>query len=185
MNDASLIQLFCDGNNSAFNTLVDRWQPRINRVAYRYFNSHDKAMDITQRTFIKVYKKLHTLDDYTAFRAWIYRIVNNLCLDETKRAGRRRSTGLEELNHHPFTHTDQRLQQKEWGALLQRALQELPAEQRMVIIMKEYEELKFREIAAALQISESTVKSRVYAGLRSLRTIFDQWNINQEALYYE
>ena len=184
--DEQLIQKFCGGNTGAFNRLVERWQTRIHRVAYRYFNSHDEASDITQKTFIKVYKKLHTLDDHGAFPAWIYRIANNLCRDEYKRAGRRHSASMEILKSDPVAVNDPDgpLQQQQLGQLLQQALQKLPPEQRMVVIMKEYEELKFREIAGVLAIPESTVKSRMYAGLRSLRGIFDQQNINKEAFYY-
>jgi RNA polymerase sigma-70 factor (ECF subfamily) len=185
--DAELIQKFCDGQTEAFNLLVERWQPRIHRVAYRYFNSHDEAMEITQKTFIKVYKKLYTLDDYAAFPAWIYRIANNLCRDETKRAGRRHPTSLAGLNNHLVAESiaDKQIHQKQLAIMLQQALQQLSPEQRMVVIMKEYEALKFTEIAAALGVPESTVKSRMYAGLTKLHGIFDQWNINKETLYYE
>lgn len=190
MNDAKLIQEFCNGNTQVFNQLVERWQPRIYRLAFRYFNSHDEAREITQKTFIRVYKKLSSLDDYAAFPAWIYRIAQNLCRDEAKRAGRRRSQPMDSLHQYPEEpsvagNPGQPLEQKELGRILQQALQQLPPEQRMVVIMKEYEELKFREIAEVLDLPESTVKSRVYYGLRSLRGIFDQWNINKESLYYE
>lgn len=186
MSDAQLIQAYCNGDSGAFGLLVERWQHRIHRVAYRYFNSHDEAMEITQKTFIKVYKKLDTLNDCERFAAWIYRIAHNLCLDETKRAGRRRASSLDAVPDRAAAATaDGTLKQKEWEKLLQLALQQLPDEQRMVIIMKEYEELKFREIADILELPESTVKSRLYYGLRTLRAVFNQWNINKDALYYE
>jgi len=190
LRDAELIEKFCRGDAQAFNRVVERWQPRIQAVAYRYFNSHDEAMEMTQKTFIRVYKKASTLDDYRKFKAWIYRIANNLCLDETKRAGRRRSSPVETLRNHPAAKLDgdnpeRPLHQKELEAILQKALQQLPPEQRMVIIMKEYQDLTFREIAEILEIPESTVKSRLYYGLQKLRDIFDQWNLNKENLYYE
>lgn len=186
MDDTQLIRAYCEGDTRAFNMLVERWQHRIHRVAYRYFDSHDEAMEITQKTFIRVYKNLRTLDDRSRFPAWIYRIANNLCLDESKRAGRRRSSPIEQAAPRAAAKTaDGTLEQKECEALLQQALQQLPPEQRLVVIMKEYEGLKFREIAEVLDLPESTVKSRMYYGLRALRGIFDQWNINKEALYYE
>lgn len=190
MNDAKLVQEFCNGNTQVFNQLVERWQPRIYRLAYRYFNSHDEAREITQKTFIRVYKKLSSLDDHTAFPAWIYRIAHNICRDETKRAGRRRSQPMATLKQYPELQSiaddpGRPVEQKELSQILQQALQQLPPEQRMVVIMKEYEELKFREIANVLDLPESTVKSRVYYGLQSLRGIFDQWNIKKESLYYE
>ncbi len=184
MNDVKLIENFCAGNIDAFNRLVERWQDRIHRLAYRYFASHDEAAEITQKTFIKVYRKINSLDDPSKFSSWIYRISNNLCLDETKRAGRRRSAPLETLGPRPVLHNaaDRSIQQKELGSILEMALKQLPPEQRMVVIMKEYEELKFREIAEILQEPESTVKSRMYYGLKSLRKIFKRWNIEMEEL---
>lgn len=190
MNDAQLVEEFRGGDIGAFNTLVDRWQQRIHRFAFRYFSSHDEAMEITQKTFIKAYKKLHTLDDAEKFPAWIYRIANNLCLDETKRAGRKRSAPMEALGPHPVANSiaenpARTIQQQELGSILQQALNQLPPEQRIVVIMKEYEGLKFREIAEILDEPENTVKSRMYYGLTSLRNIFEKWNIEMEALNYE
>ncbi len=190
MTDVKLIEEFRSGDNEAFNKIIERWQHRIHRFAYRYFSSHDEAMDITQKTFIKVYKKLHTLDDAEKFPAWIYRIANNLCLDESKRAGRRRSSSIEALADHPIADSrdskpDNLIHQHQLESILQLALNQLPAEQRVVVIMKEYEGLKFREIAEILEEPENTVKSRLYYGLKTLRKLFEQWNIELEALHYE
>lgn len=190
MNDAKLVEAFRSGDMNAFNALVERWQERIHRFAYRYFSSHDDAMEITQKTFIRAYRKLDSLEDTNKFSSWLYRIANNLCLDELKRAGRRRSSSMDALNEPRIAKSitenpDRPIQQKELGSLLQQALNQLPAEQRIVVIMKEYEGLKFREIAEILEEPENTVKSRMYYGLTSLRNIFEKWNIEMEALQYE
>lgn len=190
MTDAKLVKRFRNGDMEAFNCLVERWQQRIHRFAYRYFSSHDEAMEITQKTFIRAYKKLDTLDDAEKFQAWIFRIANNLCIDETKRAGRRRSTSMEALSDHPVANNDasnpeSKVQQRQLGSILQLALNQLPPEQRIVVIMKEFEELKFREIAEILDIPENTAKSRMYYGLKTLRKLFEQWNLELEALQYE
>lgn len=190
MTDAELVHNFCNGDTQAFNVLVERWQHRIHRLAYRYFTSHDEAMEITQKTFIKAYKRLHSLDNAEKFAPWIYRIANNLCLDETRRAGRRKSTRLEAVTTERIANSlaanpEHHLQHNELGLLLQQALEKLPPEQRIVVILKEYEELTFREIAEVLEEPENTVKSRMYYGLKKLRAIFDQWNINMEELNYE
>ena len=190
MTDAKLVENFRNGDIEAFNRLVERWQQRIHRFAYRYFSSHDEAMEITQKTFIRVYKKLNSLDDAEKFSSWIYRIANNLCLDETKRASRRRSRSMDALPQHPVAESivdnpDRQIQRNDLESILQLALKQIPADQRMVVIMKEYEGLKFREIAEILDEPENTVKSRLYYGLTKLRTLFDQWNIELEALRYE
>lgn len=186
MDDAELMNAFCKGDFNAYSMLVDRWQTRIQRVAYRYFNSYDEAMEITQQTFVSVYQKADSLDDPQRFKSWIYRIATNLCLDEAKRAGRRRSVPMDEAVQPAVDgHTDQLLRQKDMETILNKALQQIPEAQRMVVIMKEYEGLTFREIAAVLDIPENTAKSRMYYGLTKLRAVFDRWNINKETLYYE
>lgn len=190
MTDTQLVKDFRNGDVQAFNKLVERWQHRIHRLAYRYFASHDDAMEITQKTFIKAFKKINTLDDVEKFSSWIYTIANNLCLDEVKRAGRRKASPLEILKTERITKSiasnpERSLQNSELGEILQHALNQLSFEQRIVVILKEYEELKFREIAEILDEPENTVKSRLYYGLKKLKDIFDQWNINLEALHYE
>lgn len=189
MEDAQLVQDFLGGNHQAFNKLIGRWQDRIHHFAYRYFASNDDAAEITQKTFIKAYQKLDTLDDAAKFGSWLYRIANNLCLDELKRAGRKRATSLEALKTAPQTETaspaDGTLMKNEAMVLLHKALLQLPNDQRMVVIMKEYEGLTFREIAEILDESENTVKSRMYYGLKALKKTFDSWNINKEVFNYD
>lgn len=189
MEDARLVQDFLGGNHQAFNSLVGRWQNKIHHFAYRYFASSDDAAEITQKTFIKAYQKLDTLDDASKFSSWLYRIANNLCLDELKRAGRKNTTSFEALKFAPQTETaspaDAALQRNEGLVLLHKALLQLPNDQRMVVIMKEYEGLTFSEIAEILNEPINTVKSRMYYGLKSLKKTFDSWNINKEVFNYE
>lgn len=189
MEDARLVQDFLGGNHQAFNQLVGRWQDRIHHFAYRYFASSDDAAEITQKTFIKAYQKLNTLDDVQKFGSWLYRIANNLCLDELKRAGRKRSTSLEVLKVAPQTEletpADGKLIRSEALVLLHKALLQIPNEQRIVVIMKEYEGLTFKEIAEILDEPENTIKSRLYYGLRALKKTFDSWNINKEVFSYD
>ncbi len=189
MEDAKLVQDFWGGDIQAFNSLVQRWQPPIHRFAFRFFNNSDEAHDITQQTFIKAYQKMDTLDDADKFSSWLYRIANNLCLDELKRAGRKRTSSLEALKvapAQPVTDSpDVEYSQAEATILLNKALIQIPTEQRVVIIMKQYENLTFKEIAEILDESINTVKSRMYYGLKALRDIFNQWNLTKEAFEYE
>ncbi|HET8865597.1 MAG TPA: RNA polymerase sigma factor [Gracilimonas sp.] len=189
MEDAQLVQDFRGGNHRAFNKLVVRWQDRIHHFAYRFFASSDDAAEITQKTFIKAYHKLHTLEDVNKFGSWLYTIANNLCLDELKRVGRKRATSYEALKVAPQTETatpaDGTILRNEGLVLLHKALLQLPVDQRVVVIMKEYEGLTFREIAEILDEPENTIKSRLYYGLSALKKTFDSWNINKEVFDYE
>lgn len=189
MDDAQLIEHYRNGNKDAFNDLVYRWQERIHRFAYRYFADNDEASDITQKTFIKAYYRLDTLKDTGKFSSWIYRIANNICIDETRRNGSKNRDSPENRIENGQLVTDKtpetRLEKNDMEIWMQKALLAIPDDQRTVVILKEYEGLKFREIAEILQESENTVKSRMYYGLKSLRKVFRKWNIEKEALYYE
>ncbi|MEX2600900.1 MAG: sigma-70 family RNA polymerase sigma factor [Balneolaceae bacterium] len=187
MDDAQLIRQFRNGDPESFNRLANRWKDRIHRFAYRYFADRDEAAEITQKTLINAYQKIDLLRDEGRFSPWIYRIATNLCIDETRKNGRKKTTPIdsladsEEAAEHGTPAT--RLEQRELGELLQKALLLIPEEQRAVIILKEYEGLKFREIADALDQPLNTVKSRMYYGLQALRKVFQHWNIEMEALY--
>jgi RNA polymerase sigma-70 factor (ECF subfamily) len=183
-----LIKEVQNGNSVAFTHLVELWHTKIYRFAFRFFADTDDAQDITQKTFIKTYQNVGSLKNPEKFSSWIYRIANNLCLDELKRAGRRKSTSLEAYMEQSIVlesdqvNPDTELQNKELGDILQKALLTLPDEQRTVIILKEYEGLKFREISDILEEPENTVKSRLYYGLKSTRRVLTNWNIKHEYL---
>jgi RNA polymerase sigma-70 factor, ECF subfamily len=189
MNDANLIEQFRNGNSDAFNLLVNRWQKPIYRFAFRYFGNPSEADDITQKTFIKAYQKLELLNDAEKFSPWLYRIAAHICIDQARRNDRRKTSPLETWIESSEVATsltpDVTLEKSELGSLMQKALLSIPDDQRTVIILKEYEGLKFREIAEILDESENTIKSRMYYGLKTLRRVFKKWNIEKEALNYE
>jgi len=200
MTDAQLISQIIEGDGSLFNTLVWQWEKPIYNFAYRYLNDKELARDITQKTFIRVYKNLSRLRDPNRFSSWIYQIAANLCKDELKRLSRRDFISIDKLHEHyeenghripeqlqesGVYQPDEAMNQKQIGQIVQKALQQLPEEQRIVIIMKEYQGLKFKEIAEALNQPINTIKSRMYYGLNGLRKIFEQWHINEEVLNYE
>jgi len=199
MTDGALIKKFCDGEVNAFNTLVWRWQKPIFNFVLRYVGDAEDAREITQQTFIKAYRNLPTLKEHSRFSTWLYQIAVNLCRDEIKRRQRKRTFSLEgmqenfEPSHPPIAMTvaddaanpDKILSRKELRDILAQALQQIPEEQRVVVVMKEYQGLKFTEIAEALGIPLNTAKSRMYYGLTALRKILTQWQFDQESLQYE
>ncbi len=188
LNDELLIGQFQNGDGKAFRLLANRWHTRIFRFAYGYFGNRAEADEIAQKTLINVYQNLLSLDNPNAFSSWIYRIANNLCLDELKRAGRRKTDPLNlidpEMQADEHTPAEE-LEVKERNLLIQKALQKLPDDQRVVVVLKEFEALKFREIAEVLNISENTAKTRMYAGLKRLGAVLENWNIQNEYLNYD
>lgn len=125
------------------------------------------------------------------FSTWIYQIAVNICRDELKSRKRRGMMPLEQINEYgddaklrlPAEQGPEHVTQvQELGRLLNAALARIPEQQRVVVVMKEYQGLKFREIAHVLDISENTAKSRMYYGLKALRAIFEKWNITKESI---
>lgn len=199
MTDEQLIRKYLDGDIEAFNTLVWRWQKPIYNFTLRYFKDREHAKDATQRVFMKVFKNLKHLKDTRKFSSWIYQIALNLCKDETKSKYYQTTSSLDELkenkNFDLSSETDasaysgnnpeSTLERRELRSLLERALDHIPEEQKEVVIMKEFQGLKFIEIAEILELPINTVKSRMYYGLHALRKILDKWKIDKEAVAYE
>jgi len=192
MTDADLITQYRAGQVAAFNALVKRWESPIYNFILRTVGDRDAARDLCQKTFIRAYRSLRSLRDPQKFTAWIYQVARNICRDEARTrqhvsldALRETDPSAADLPDESIAHPDAHLHTQDTRELIQRALQALPEEQRVIIIMKTYQGLKFTEIADALKIPVNTVKSRMYYGLTALKNIFERWNISEDIVYYE
>lgn len=191
MTDAKLIHQFNTGQKTAFNLIVKRWECPVYNFILRYVGDADEARDLCQKTFIRAYRNLSKLREPDKFTTWIYQIALNTCKDESKR---RTHLSLDTLQDNscptlpstpPATFPDALAHQQSVRDVLNRALQTLPEEQRVVIIMKEYQGLKFTEIADTLKTPINTVKSRLYYGLSALQKTFEQWHITEDMMRYD
>jgi RNA polymerase sigma-70 factor (ECF subfamily) len=197
MTDDVLIKRFLEGDTHAFNLLVWRWEKPILNFVYRNIGNQETAQDICQLVFIRIFKKLKTLKEHHKFSSWIYRIALNLCRDEYKRRKNRHHVSIETDPKDNVSYSykqiiDQSIQTPEdlchqqiVSELLEGALMTLPEEQRMIIIMKQYQGLKFVEIADIIKLPVNTIKSRLYNGLRSLRRYLEKTELNKEVLLHE
>lgn len=198
MHSDTLIVRARSGDQGAQGRLVQLWYKRIYNFGYKFFLDHDLAMEVSQRTFISMCKNLPNLQDVARFKPWLYKIAVNYCREEARKKKGNRSMSFDLVWNHDAEESpawessgqrhhnpERQLQQRELSEILQSALGELSIEQREVVIMKEYEGLKFREIADILNISENTVKSRMYYGLDGLKRILEKKNINKNTVGYE
>jgi RNA polymerase sigma factor (sigma-70 family) len=198
MHSDTLITRARQGDQNAQGKLVQLWYKRIYNYAYKFFLDHDLAMEVSQKTFISVCKNLAGLQDTARFKSWIYKIAVNYCREEARRKKGNRALSFDvvwnreaedsprwETSSKRHDNPETQYQQAELSDILQDALLQLSEEQREVVIMKEFEGLKFREIAEALNISENTVKSRMYYGLDGLKKILEKRNITKDTLDYE
>lgn len=176
------------GDKLALNKLVNQWYARIYNFALKYMGDEDLASEVTQRTFIKVYQKIGQLKNVESFKSWLYQIALNYCREEQRKIKNKWTVSLysqkddeefsnfNEKDSSRRSNPEETLYQNELSDLLQKALSEISEEQRLVVIMKEYEGLKFKEIAKTLNISENTAKSRLYQGLKALKKKLDLIN---------
>jgi len=196
MTDTELIYRFLEGDINAFNRLVKRWEKPIYNFIYRNLSNECVAKDICQKTFIRVYMKLNKLKDINKFSSWLYKIAINLCRDEQRKNKNRNYIDCDQgeyeknfkaiqLKTDENNAPDKILDKKQIESLLKVQLQKIPTEQRVVIIMKQYQDLKFREIADILGEPINTVKSRLYYGLKALRNNFKKDKLTKEVFFNE
>ncbi|MEO9870533.1 RNA polymerase sigma factor [Ekhidna sp.] len=194
-----LIKKAMTGDEQSFNQLVSLWYKRIYNYSLKHCSDESLASDITQRTFIAVFKSLKKLNDISRFKPWIYRIATNFCIEEGRKKSKSKTvpftmnrsedgdeTVVEEgIAEGAFFNPEMSFRQQELERILFDCLDGLSSDQRSVIIMKEYEGMKFREIADVLNTSENTVKTWLYRGLRMLKQLLEERKITKETLSYE
>ncbi|HEY9007817.1 MAG TPA: sigma-70 family RNA polymerase sigma factor [Ohtaekwangia sp.] len=198
MHSDTLIARAKQGDQNAQGKLVQLWYKRIYNFSYKFFMDHDLAMEVSQKTFISMCRSLAGLQDIARFKSWLYKIAINYCREEARKKKGSRSLSFDvvwnreaedspawESSSQRYANPESQYRQSELSDILQQALCELSDEQREVVIMKEYEGLKFREIAEVLNISENTVKSRMYYGLDGLKKILERKNITKDTIGYE
>jgi len=185
--DEELVGACQAGEASAFDVLVGRWEDRIRGAAYRFLGSEDEARDVAQEAFLKAYRGLAGFKQEARFSSWLYQIATNLCRDRLRRRKTRPQVSLEALEEtgpvivetRPGAH--ERLLESDLAQAVRRAIHALPEEQRVVVILKEYQELTFLEIAQALDVPISTVKTRLYRGLVQLRLRLETEGVRDSA----
>ena len=191
MTDAELVRRFRGGDPQGFNALAGRWQGRLYNFILRYSGDREEARDLCQKVLVSAYRNIRRLRDPEKVSTWLYQIAVNTCRDELRRRRRHPVISLESLEHgdgrgnpalRSSSSADAALQARDLRDLLNRALQSIPEEQRVVVLMKEYQHLKFTEIAAVLELPLNTVKSRLYYGLNNLRKLLSQWGVTEETI---
>ncbi len=177
--DEYLLLRALQGNPGSFGELVRRWERRIFGFIRRYVGDSEEARDLTQNTFTKAYVNLGSLSDPARFSSWLYKIAVNECRMRLRSRSRRPTADWEESAAAIERSEPDRLtpevyyQGREKLQRLEAAFRMLPREQQEVILMKEFQGMKFQHIAEVLDIPLSTAKSRLYLGLRTLRRLVE------------
>ena len=176
INDEQIVERALGGDADAFGEIVRRWERRIFALAFGMLGREDDARDATQETFLAAFRNLRGFRGDAKVSSWLHRIAINQCITRQRRAKVRSESTLDDAEEQhsaqlsaPLRYSPSRVaEEREASAAVRRAVNSLPIELRQVVVMKEFEELTFKEIAEVLEIPLSTVKSRLYTALRQL-----------------
>ena len=170
--DSSLISRCLSGEETAWEELVRLHTRRVFGLCYRFTGRDSEAQDLTQEVFVRVFRTLRTFRAAEgSFATWLARVTRNLLIDHYRRTRQDRVTDsiedqlpvLEEGVAAP-ARPDSALAGREASEILQAALQKLSPDLREAVILRDLQEMEYREIAAVLRIPEGTVKSRINRG---------------------
>ena len=171
------------GESEAFRQLVEAYQTQVYRLALRMCGA-DGADDVTQDAFVAAWRTLPNFRSDCRFSTWLYRLTTNAAIDYLRREKRHRAAGdITELELPDDAPTMQELSERaETQSRVRRALSRLSDEHRQVLLLRYMQELDYGEIAAALEVSEGTVKSRINRAKARLRELLsDTGNLSAAA----
>ena len=171
------------GDSEAFRQLVEAYQTQVYRLALRMCGA-DGADDVTQDAFVAAWRALPNFRSACRFSTWLYRLTTNAAIDYLRREKRHRAAGdIAELELPDDAPTMQELSERaETQSCVRRALSRLSDEHRQVLLLRYMQELDYGEIAAALEVSEGTVKSRINRAKARLRELLtDTGNLSTAA----
>lgn len=178
MEDEKLMAETAQGDEYAFELLVKRHQSRMLNLIYRFIGNRTQARDLSQEVFIRVWQAAPRYKPQAKFTTWIYRLTANLCLNELKSSDRKKLSFLgspaevgriwnEESDVSPSA--EDLLLAEERSRQISLALQNLPENQRMALILKRYDNLSYHEIAKIMDCSVSAVESLLVRAKRNLQ----------------
>jgi RNA polymerase sigma-70 factor (ECF subfamily) len=175
--DEQIVERALTGDAEAFGEIVQRWERRIFALSFGMLGREEDARDATQETFLAAFRNLRAFRGEAKVSSWLHRIAVNQCITRQRRAKVRSESALETEEEKdagsfaaPVSYSPARVfESTETTTAVRIAVNSLPLELRQVIVMKEFEELTFKEIADALDLPLSTVKSRLYTALKQLQ----------------
>lgn len=167
--DEELIKAILAGSSPAFETLIGRHQDRIFRLLSRFTRDWGEVEDLGQEVFVKVFSKLHTFNQDSAFYTWVYRIAVNTAKDHCSRRSHRRLVLVDDAAlldsgqcDTDYAGSAEPLLQAELSEVTRQVLDTLPDKYRQILILREYEELSYTEMSEVLECSMGTVESRLF-----------------------
>jgi len=175
--DENIVERALTGDAEAFSEIVRRWERRIFALAFGILGREEDARDATQETFLAAFRSLRGFRGEAKVSSWLHRIAVNQCITRQRRAKVRNEAALEDEQERdaskfsaPVSFSPARtVESRQITEAVRCAVNSLPIDLRQIVVMKEFEELTFREIADILDLPLSTVKSRLYTAMKQLQ----------------
>ena len=183
VDDAALVGVAKLGDLRAFEELVRRHRDKIYSRAFSMMRNEEDALDLSQEAWVKAWQRLVQFHGESSFATWMTRIVINLCLDELRKQRRSRSESIEQIEeesggierHLPIlpANPTQGLERVELRKRIDDAMAQLSHEHRMVLVLHEFEELEYKQVAKRMGCSLGTVMSRLFYARRRLAVLLE------------
>ena len=170
--DLELVEEFRQGRIEGFNELVRRYQEKTYWICRRILGIHEDADDVVQDVFVRVYESLKNFRGDSEFYTWLYRIATNVSLNALRKKRLKEFVRYDEAYEEYLpssAQTDDFALQQEYQTILERAIERLPAKQKMVFIMRYYEEMPYEEMAKVLNKSVGGLKANYFHALKKIQ----------------
>jgi RNA polymerase sigma-70 factor, ECF subfamily len=179
--DEQLVEAARREDMGAFEELVARHRDKIYARAFSMMRNEDEAVDLSQEAWVKSWQRLNQFHGESSFGTWVTRIVINLCLDQLRKRKRQRTESIEEMDEETggverqmpavTVNPTERLERGELRKKIDAALEKLSHEHRTVLVLHEFEDLEYKEIARAMDCSIGTVMSRLFYARRKMAAL--------------
>ena len=181
MEDPALVKLAQAEDMMAFEELVSRHRDKIYARAYTMMRNENAALDLSQEAWVKAWQRLAQFQGDSSFTTWVTRICINVCLDQLRKDKRQRAESIEEMNEESggverqmpvvTVNPTERLERGELRRKIDDALGKLSDEHRTVLVLHEFQEMEYKEIAKTVGISIGTVMSRLFYARRKMAVL--------------
>ena len=179
--DKTLVRASQRGDMAAFEELVARHRDRIYARAYSMMRNEEEAVDLSQEAWVKGWQRLRQFQGDSSFGTWMTRVVINLCLDQLRKHKRQRTESIEAMDEESggverqmpvvTVNPTAGLERGELRQRIDRALGQLSYEHRTVLVLHEFEDMEYKEIAKTMGCSIGTVMSRLFYARRKLAVL--------------
>jgi RNA polymerase sigma factor (sigma-70 family) len=183
--DTILVERCLAGDDTAWEELIRTHTRRVYSICYRFTGADGEAQDITQEVFLRVFQSLQSFrSGEGSFIVWLSRLTRNLLIDNYRRGKMQRASeslddkiAVIEETASGYAKTDSMVTSREASEMVQAALQKLSPELREAVVLRDLEELEYKDIAEVLKVPEGTVKSRINRGRAELARVLRKWKV--------